>query len=70
MPDLREMTQKKTSDAATASDPITEGIQAQIAGLDLLLAEIKALAAVLPVALPHDPPSDAEIEADHDNMPV
>lgn len=41
-------------------------------GLNILLGEMLALAAVLPAGLsaPHTPRTDAEIEADFDNMPV
>lgn len=45
------------------------GIELQQQGLELLLAEMRALAALMPGEdRPH--PSDAEIEASFDNMPV
>ncbi len=49
-------------------------LSAQAAGMDLLLAEIRALSEVLPGALGHMPalaePVGAAEEADFDNMPV
>ncbi|HSF65184.1 MAG TPA: hypothetical protein VLA78_12395 [Paracoccaceae bacterium] len=51
------------------AERMAEGQQAAAeVGLRVLLAEMQALAAVLPAA--HPPRSDAEIEADFDNMPV
>lgn len=57
----------------TPADPIRQeadllaDLQAQ--GLEVLRAELIALAALLPGA-PHPPRSEAETEADFDNMPV
>lgn len=48
---------------------IAAGMKVQEQGLDLLLAEMRALAAILPGAA-GDMPSDAEIESSFDNMPV
>jgi hypothetical protein len=48
---------------------LAAGITLQQQGLALLLAEMRALAALMPGERPR-PPSDAEIEADFDNMPV
>ncbi len=46
-------------------------IAGQSAGLRLLAAEMQALAAMLPgMAEPAPAQTDAEIEADFDNMPV
>ncbi|MCU0825863.1 MAG: hypothetical protein MUE52_00285 [Tabrizicola sp.] len=51
------------------ADLIEAGLQLQSQGLDLLLAEMRALANVLPgQATPSR--SDAEVESDFDNMPV
>ncbi len=45
------------------------GIEMQRQGLDLLLAEMRALAALMP-GMDSRQPTDAEIEAGYDNMPV
>jgi hypothetical protein len=51
------------------AERMAEGQQmATEVGLRVLLAEMEALAAVLPATAGHR--SDAEIEADFDNMPV
>jgi hypothetical protein len=62
--------------ARTPADLIREetellqtGIELQQQGLDLLLAEMRALAALIP-GEDTSPPTDAEIEAGYDNMPV
>lgn len=50
---------------------IEAGLSLQNEGLQLLLAEMQALAALIPAAVPASPPtSDAEVEAGFDNMPV
>lgn len=51
------------------AEMIGAGLAAQTTSLDLLLAEMHALAAMMPG---HEMPprADAEIEADFDNMPV
>lgn len=51
------------------AEMIEAGIAAQTTSLDLLLVEMRALAAMIPG---HEdaPRSDVEIEADFDNMPV
>jgi hypothetical protein len=48
---------------------LVAGVDLQQQGLRLLLAEMRALAVLLPCAAAH-PPSDAEVEAQFDNMPV
>jgi hypothetical protein len=48
---------------------LAAGMELQHQGLDLLLAEMRALAAVMPGEQQHEP-TDAEIEAGFDNMPV
>jgi hypothetical protein len=45
------------------------GLAAETASLDLLRAEMKALAAMIP-GIGEEPRSDSEVEADFDNMPV
>ncbi len=62
--------------ARTPADLIREeaallatGIELQQQGLDLLLAEMRALAALMP-GEDTRLPTDAEIEAGYDNMPV
>lgn len=45
------------------------GVEAQGQGLDLLLAEMRALATLIPGAQVHHP-TEAEIEDSFDNMPV
>jgi hypothetical protein len=62
--------------ARTPADLICEeaellrtGIELQQQGLDLLLAEMRALAALMP-GEDSRLPTDAEIEAGYDNMPV
>ncbi len=51
------------------ADLLTAGLELQNQGLELLLAEMRALAALMPGETVHLP-SDAEFEADFDNMPV
>ncbi len=48
---------------------IEAGLQAQTTSLELLLAEMRALAALLP-GQGDEPRSDAEIESGFDNMPI
>jgi hypothetical protein len=54
------------------ADLITAGVALQTEGLKLLLAEMQALAALLPHGLPGPtaPETSAEIEEGFDNMPV
>ena len=50
---------------------VQAGLQLQNEGVRLLLAEMRALSALIPGSHPAQPPeSDAEIEAGFDNMPV
>lgn len=51
---------------------VTDAVMtAQAAGVQVLEAEMKALAMMMPGAAPAgDLPSDAEVEAGFDNMPV
>ncbi|HEY6919016.1 MAG TPA: hypothetical protein VI412_07120 [Tabrizicola sp.] len=51
------------------ADLLEAGVKLQTQGLDLLLAEMRALALLLPGAAP-ERKTDAEVEADFDNMPV
>lgn len=53
----------------TEADLLAAGIELQQQGLDLLLAEMRALAALMP-GEDSRLPTDAEIEAGFDNMPV
>lgn len=66
------MTTKKTEEGAVA--PVTESSVAEMPGLSLLRAELEALAVLMPGLAPVLPAAetrtDAEIEADFDNMPV
>ncbi|MFN3992395.1 MAG: hypothetical protein ACK4IU_05750 [Tabrizicola flagellatus] len=48
---------------------VAAGIELQQQGLELLLAEMRALATLIPGKDKHQP-TDAEIEAGFDNMPV
>lgn len=48
---------------------LAAGIELQHQGLDLLLAEMRALAALMP-GEDSRLPTDAEVEAGFDNMPV
>lgn len=48
---------------------LAAGMDLQQQGIALLLAEMHALAAMLPGENPHTP-TDAEVEAGFDNMPV
>jgi hypothetical protein len=66
-------TQTTTLDQmAHLAGEMTEAVAlGQAAGLRLLLAEMQALAQVMPAPhAEHGVQSDAEIEADFDNMPV
>ena len=57
------------AESGAQAERMAEGQQAAAEiGLHVLLAEMQALAAVLPPVIAHR--SDAEIEADFDNMPV
>lgn len=51
------------------ADLLAAGIELQQQGLDLLLAEMRALAALMP-GEDSRLPTDAEVEAGFDNMPV
>jgi hypothetical protein len=53
----------------TESELLQAGMKLQEQGLDLLLAEMRALAMLIPGAAMHHP-TEAEIEASFDNMPV
>ncbi|MDP3195758.1 hypothetical protein [Tabrizicola sp.] len=70
------MTAHKPADVIRPADLIREeadllaaGLELQQQGMELLLAEMRALAAMLPGEDPHLP-TDAEVEAGFDNMPV
>lgn len=53
------------------ADLVEAGLSLQNEGLKLLLAEMQALATLIPAAVPASPPaSDAEVEAGFDNMPI
>lgn len=51
------------------ADLLAAGFQMQHQGLDLLLAEMRALAALMP-GEDSRLPTDSEIEAGFDNMPI
>jgi hypothetical protein len=51
------------------ADLLAAGLELQHQGLDLLLAEMRALAALMP-GEDHGQPTDADIEDGFDNMPV
>lgn len=53
----------------TETELLQVGMKVQEQGLDLLLAEMRALAMLIPGAETHHP-TEAEIEASFDNMPV
>ena len=56
-------------DMLTVTDLAAAGLALQGQSLALLLAEVQALAILMPGnSVPH--PTEAEIEAEHDNMPV
>lgn len=64
------MTARKPADPIRdEAEFLAAGIRVQQQALELLLAEMRALAALMPGESRH-PPSDAEIEAGFDNMPV
>ncbi|MBL9051604.1 MAG: hypothetical protein JNK19_15950 [Tabrizicola sp.] len=64
------MTARKPSDLIREEvDLVAAGIELQHQGLELLLAEMRALAALMP-GEDSSLPTDAEIEAGFDNMPV
>lgn len=48
---------------------LAAGAKLQSQGLELLLAEMRALAALMPGDVA-SPPSEAEVEAGFDNMPI
>lgn len=51
------------------ADLLAAGLEIQTQGLELLLAEMRALAALMP-GDPAPSATDAEVEAGFDNMPV
>jgi hypothetical protein len=64
------MTAKNIADLIRAeSELLSAGIKMQTQGLELLLAEMHALAALMP-GEDSRLPTDAEVEAGFDNMPV
>ena len=64
------MTSRKPADLIPEeADLLAAGIELQQQGLDLLLAEMRALAALMP-GEDSRLPTDAEVEAGFDNMPV
>lgn len=64
------MTARKPSDLIRDEARfLAAGMEMQHQGLELLLAEMRALAALMP-GDHADQPTDAEIEAGFDNMPV
>lgn len=64
------MTHRKPADLIRdEAELIAAGVGFQQQGLDLLLAEMRALAVLMPGEATHLP-TDAEIEAGFDNMPV
>lgn len=64
------MTSRKPAELVRdEADLLTAGIELQHQGLDLLLAEMRALAALMPGEETH-PQTEAEVEAQFDNMPV
>ena len=60
---------KPASPIHNETDLIEMGIELQHQGLDLLLAEMRALAALMP-GEDSRLPTDAEVEASFDNMPI
>jgi hypothetical protein len=50
------------------ADLLEAGLSLQTEGLKLLLAEMRALSALIPHQA--DPPSDSEVEAGFDNLPI
>ncbi len=64
------MTARKPADLIRdEADLLAAGIELQHQGLDLLLAEMRARAALMP-GEDSRLPTDAEVEAGFDNMPV
>lgn len=64
------MTSRKPTDLIQEeAELIAAGIELQQHGLDLLLAEMRALTALIP-GEDSSLPTDAEVEAGFDNMPV
>jgi hypothetical protein len=64
------MTARKPADLIRdEAELLAAGIELQQQGLELLLAEMRALAALMP-GEDSSLPTDAEVEAGFDNMPV
>jgi hypothetical protein len=64
------MTARNTADFIhDEADLLAAGMELQQQGLELLLAEMRALAALIP-GENKDLPTEAEVEASFDNMPV
>lgn len=65
-----QKTQPKPADPVRGEAGLfAAGFVLQNQGLELLLAEMRALAVLLPGEEPHLP-TDAEVEAGFDNMPI
>lgn len=65
----RDTTPKPGDLIRDEAEILATGIELQHQGLELLLAEMRALAALMP-GEESSLPSDAEIEAGFDNMPI
>lgn len=74
MPEVRAVTARRKTPTAgdivrDEADLLAAGMKLQHQGLELLLAEMRALAALMP-GEDSSLPTDAEIEAGFDNMPI
>jgi hypothetical protein len=68
--ELRAMTIRKPADLIRdEADLLAAGVKLQTQGLELLLAEMRALASLMP-GEDSRRPTDAEVEAGFDNMPI
>lgn len=66
----RNLTDRKPVDLIRdEAELLAAGFELQHQGLELLLAEMRALATILP-GEDSDLPTDAEVEASFDNMPI
>ncbi len=64
------MTAVREAAAREITAKLAEGQAQQQAGLSILLAEMTALSAMIPGLQPQHLRTEAEVEADFDNMPV
>lgn len=64
------MTDRATTELSDVAEAVAETVALQNAGLELLRAEMQALVALMQATIPHRAPSEQEIDAGFDNVPL